>query len=51
MKKSLKRSTKQLRLTGETLRQLTSTELPAVAGGDVTSTVKTISQIPTDCTP
>jgi len=45
MKKSLKHSTPQrpLRLAAETLRQLTAKELPAVAGGDVTTTVKTIT--------
>lgn len=34
---------RRLRLAGETLRQLTASELPNVVGGDVTTTVKTIT--------
>jgi diphthamide synthase (EF-2-diphthine--ammonia ligase) len=40
MKKSQQRQVKQLRLGSETIRQLSETDLPGVAGGDVTSTVK-----------
>ena len=49
MKKSVQRNPKQLRLTGETLRQLTTIQLPLVAGGDVTTTVKDYSKVVTDC--
>jgi hypothetical protein len=49
MKKSIQRNPKQLRLDGETLRQLTTVQLPAVAGGDVTTTVKNFTKIPADC--
>lgn len=49
MKKSVQRNSKQLRLAGETLRQLTAIQLPLVAGGDVTSTVKNFSKDPADC--
>jgi hypothetical protein len=51
MKKSLNHSTKQLRLAGETLRSLKTVELGAIAGGDVTSTVKNFTKIPADCAP
>ena len=50
MKKSVQHTTKQLRLTSETLRRLTSSELRGAAGGDVTSTVKEHSKL-IPCTP
>jgi hypothetical protein len=47
MKKSIKLTTKQLQLTGETLRSLSPLDLPAAAGG---ASVQTITESPTRCT-